>query len=265
MTRKDGRTVDELFAGLPPTKQRTFEEVGLGLPELRRIAEEDGHTRRVQRILDIDGGKPSDDPARAWPWIRLPLVALVGVAVCLASTYLIGRYAVFVGLVWSVAVIWTAVSAPLRRGGPVLRGVVVAAYVVLVWLGSQQADRWYLQVRGQETTVTYAKAVDRGSHGVTTLYCRVKLPDGAIRQVFDNDKWCTDVTMVGTRTQAVVDPAGHYRPFLGHKSDLDNGIIDYLCLGAAVVLVLAPVTAVALIPRRPRPSTRAGGPGGMDV
>ncbi|MER5789970.1 hypothetical protein [Streptomyces sp. NPDC001980] len=259
MAREDGRTVDELFAGLSPAKQRTFEEVGLGLPELRRIAEEDGHTRRVRRILDIDGGKP-EDTTGVWPWIRLPLIALVGVVGCLASTYLIDRYALFVGLVWGMAVIWVAVKAPLLRGGPVVRVLAVAAYVVLVWLGSQQADKWYLQVRGQETTVTYAKAVDRGSHGVTTLYCRVKLPDGSIRQVFRNDKWCTDETMVGTRTQAVVDPAGHYRPFLGRKSDLDDGVIDYLCLGAAVVLVLTPMAAAALSPASRRPRNRGGRP-----
>ncbi|MDH6217747.1 hypothetical protein [Streptomyces pseudovenezuelae] len=246
MAREDGPTADELFARLEPGKQRAFEEAGLGLPELRRISEQDGDTRRVRLILDHADARPPDDNSRVWPWIRLPLIAVVGVVVCLASTYLIDKYAVFVGVVLGLAVIRGAVRAPSARGGLVVRVLVVAAYVVLIWPGSQQADKWYLQVRGQETAVTYAKPVDRGSHGVTTLYCRVKLPDGSIHQVFENDKWCTDETMVGTRAQAVVDPAGHYRPFLGRKSDLDDGLIDYLCLGAAAVLVLAPLTAAAM-------------------
>lgn len=259
MGTEDGRTVDELFARLPAAKQRALEENGLGLPQLRRIAEEDGDLRRVRLILAFDEPGHPQGTAGVWPWIRLPLIAVAGVVVCLASTYLLDRYAVLVGLVWGLLVIWAALRAPLPRGGVVVRCLVGVAYVVLVWLGSQQADSWYLQVRGQETTVTYAAAVDRGSHGVTTLYCRVRLPDGSIHQVVRNDDRCTDPGAVGTRTRAVVDPAGHYRPFLGQPSDIGGGVYDYLCLGAAAVLLLAPAAAVALS-RRPRNQPMTGVP-----
>ncbi|MFG2790547.1 hypothetical protein [Streptomyces sp. NPDC048419] len=259
MATEDGRSVDELFARLPAGKQRALEENGLDLPKLRQIAAEDGDLRRVRLILAFDEPHRPDDTTGVWPWIRLPLIAVAGVVVCLASTYLLDRYAVFVGLVWGLAVIWAAIKAPARRGGLVVRCLVGVAYVVLIWLGSQQADKWYLQVRGQETTVTYAKAVDRGSHGVTTLYCRVKLPDGSVHQVFRNDDSCTDESVVGTKTRAVVDPAGHYRPFLGNRSDIGGGVYDYLCLGAAVVLLLAPAAAVAM-GRRTRSDRMTGAP-----
>ncbi|MFF1764077.1 hypothetical protein [Streptomyces sp. NPDC058249] len=246
MASGDGQTADELFARLPKGKQRALEEVGLGLPELRRIAAEDGSVRRVRNILDFDGDRPKEDSSTVWPWIRLLLMAVAGVVICLLSTYLINDSALLVGAVCGLAVIWAGVKAPSSRGGLTVRCLVGAAYVVLIWVGSLSADKWYLQVRGQETTVTYAKPVNLGSHGVRTLYCRVKLPDGSVRQVFHNDKWCTDTNMVGTRVDAVIDPAGHYRPVLGHTSDIGNDVFDYLCLGAAAVLVVAPLAAAVM-------------------
>jgi hypothetical protein len=250
----DGQTVDEQFARLSRSKQRALEENGLGLPELRRIAAEDGGERRVRHILseydpssswwDFDGDRWSEDSAAVWPWIRLLLVAVAGVIVCLLSTYLINKEALFVGAACGLAVLWALFRTRLSRGGLVARCLTGAAYVVLIWAGSQSADEWYLQVRGQETAVTYAKPKYSESHGVSSPYCRVKLPDGSVREVFQNDKRCVD--HLGSKATAVIDPAGHYRPVLGHKEDIGGGFSDYLCLGAAAVLVLAPLTAVAL-------------------
>jgi len=237
----DDRTVDELFAALPPFRQQVMEQVGLGLAELRRMAAEDGNVRRVRLILadlDSDPRPRSGERPVVWKWIRLPLIAFVGVVICLASTYLIDRYALFVGALWGMAIIWAAVGAPDLHGGAVVRGLVVAAYVVLCLLGTWQADTWYLRVRGQEAWATYVRPEHSVSHGATTLTCRIRLPDGSIREVFGNDKWCTHEGLIGTRTRAVIDPAGHYRPFLGRKSDLGIGVYDYLCLGAGVILVL---------------------------
>lgn len=112
MASRDGQTVDELFARLSKSKQRALEEVGLGLPELRRIAGEDGSVRRVRNIIDFDGDRPTENRAAVWPWIRLLLITASGVVICLLSTYLINKYALLVGAVYGLAVIWAGVKAP---------------------------------------------------------------------------------------------------------------------------------------------------------
>ncbi|MET9912734.1 hypothetical protein ABZZ74_39135 [Streptomyces sp. NPDC006476] len=259
-------TADELFARLPSSTRRTLEQIGLGLPVLRRIAAEEGGERRVRHI--VSEFTPSADwrdlgrDTPVWRWIRLLLVAAAGVAVCLASTYLVGPYALLVGVVCAPAVGWAGSRARASGAELVVCCLVGFSYVVLIWVGSQQADQWYLHLRGRAARVTYARPLRSESHGVSTLYCRVRLPDGSVRQVIRNDKTCTEATMVGLRTRAVVDPAGHYRPFLGGVSDLGFGFWDHLCLGAATVLVLAPLTTALVSGRsalRGRGSGRAGG------
>lgn len=246
----EANTADELFAQLPSSTRRALEQSGLGLPELRRIAAEDGGERRVRHIISefspsTDRWDPEGD-GPVWRWMRLLLVAVAGVAVCLSSTYLIGPYALLVGVACAPVVGWAGYRACSSRAGIVAYCFVGVSYVVLIWVGSGQADQWYLHLRGQEAMVTYAKPERSESHGVSSPYCRVRLPDGSVRQVIGNDKWCTDGTMVGTRTRAVIDPAGHYRPFLGGRSELGFGFWDHLCLGAAAVLVLVPVTAAVM-------------------
>ncbi|MFF1700330.1 hypothetical protein [Streptomyces sp. NPDC058252] len=256
MASKDEESVDELFAQLPEEGRLALEQVGMGLPELRRIAAGESGTRKVRGILSEftanshprrlgDDEGPTERSA-VWPWMRLLLVAVAGAAVCLLSTYFINSAALFVGWACAVPVAWVMFKTRLSRGGLVARCLIGAAYIVLIWMGTYSADEWYLQVRGQETTVTYAKPDFSVSHGVRATYCRVKLPDGSVRQVFRNDKWCTDANMAGSEVDAVIDPAGHYRPVLGHKSDIGGTVDGYVCLGAAAVLVLAPVTAAVM-------------------
>ncbi|GGN85924.1 hypothetical protein GCM10011579_077180 [Streptomyces albiflavescens] len=254
MASKDEGSVDELFAQLPKEGQLALEQVGMGLLELRRIAAGEGGIRQVRGILSefttnshprrLGDDEGPTERSEVWPWMRLLLVAVAGVVICLLSTYLINSTALFVGWACAVPVAWALFKTRLSRGGLAARCLVGAAYIVLIWMGSYSADEWYLQVRGQETTVTYAKPHYSESHGARVTYCRVKLPDGSFREVFRNDKWCTD--LVGSKTTAVVDPAGHYRPVLGHKSDVGGTVDGYVCLGAAAVLVLAPLTAAAL-------------------
>lgn len=240
-------TADELFARLPSSTRRTLEQSGLGLPELRRIAAEDGGERRVRHIISKFSpsadrwGLEGDGPV--WRWMRLLLVAMAGVAICLSSTYLIGPYALLVGVACAPVVGWAGYRACSSRAGIVAYCFVGVSYVILIWVGSGQVDQWYLHLRGQEAMVTYAKPERSESHGISHLYCRVRLPDGSVRQVIGNDKWCTKGAMVGMSARAVIDPADHYRPFLGGRSELGFGFLDQLCLGAAALLVLAPVTA----------------------
>ncbi|WP_369248399.1 hypothetical protein [Streptomyces sp. R41] len=261
MASKDEGSVDELFAQLPKEGQLALEQVGMGLPELRRIAAGEGGMRQVRGILSEfsanshpwrlgDDEGPTERSA-VWPWMRLLLVAVAGVVICLLSTYPINSTALFVGWACAVPVAWAMFKTRLSRGGLVARCLIGPAYVVLIWMGSYSADEWYLQVRGQETTVTYAKPDYSESHGVRVTYCRVKLPDGSVREVFQNDKWCTDENMAGSEVDAVIDPSGHYRPVLGHKSDIGGTAGGYVCLGAAAVLVLAPVTAAVMGRVRP--------------
>jgi hypothetical protein len=126
---------------------------------------------------------------------------------------------------------------------------------VLIGVGSFSANSWYLEVRGAEQTVTIASPAHQWTHGTRETYCRVRLRDGSVRQVLDNRENCAD--RVGLKDTAVVDPAGHYRPFLGTKSDLGGTVQGYVGLGAAAVLVLAP--AAAAVTGRARPAQRGRG------
>ncbi|MEV6760990.1 hypothetical protein AB0N16_10140 [Streptomyces sp. NPDC051105] len=260
MASEDERSVDELFAELPEKWQRALEEAGMGLPELRRIAAGPDGMRRVRAILaEFSESTTSPRPARtgygygggtpAWPWARLLLVAAASVAVCLLSSLFIGKAAAFVGLLLGLPVFWVAFKTRDTRGAPVARYVTAAAYLVLVLVGSYFANAWYLQLRGVEQTVTIAAPTHQWTHGTRETYCRVRLRDGSVHEVIDNKENCAD--RVGRSTTAVVDPAGHYKPSLGTKSDIGGVLEGYLCLGAAAVLVLAPV-AVVVMGRRNR-------------
>ncbi|GGN28959.1 hypothetical protein [Streptomyces fuscichromogenes] len=279
MALGDGQTVDEQFARLPRSRQRELEEKGLGLPRLRDIALEEGGELAVRHILaehsrptsrwDFDGDRRADENRAVWPWIRLLLAAVIGVVLCLLSTYVLRSSALFVGAACGAFVAWAGFRTRRSLGGLVACGLVAVAYVALIWTGSYAADEWYLHVRGQETTVTYAKPLhEQASHGVRVTYCRVTLPDGTVRRVFLNDKRCTDENMVGTRTPAVIDPSDHYRPVLGDKSAIGGTAAAYVCLGAAAVLVLAPVSAAVMSranERRGRQGEPGGRVGGADV
>ncbi|MGW7241689.1 hypothetical protein [Streptomyces sp. NPDC054804] len=253
MASEDERSVDELFAELPEKWQRALEEVGMGLPELRRVAAGPDGMRRVRTIL-AEFSEPTSEgrPARAgygggtpvWPWARLLLVAAASVAVCLLSSLFIGKAAAFVGLLLGLPVFWVAFKTRDSRGAPVARYVTAAAYLVLVLVGSYFANAWYLQLRGVEQAVTIAAPTHQWTHGTRETYCRVRLRDGSVREVIDNKEDCAD--RVGRTAAAVVDPAGHYKPSLGTKSDIGGVLEGYVCVGAAVVLVLAPVTVVVM-------------------
>ncbi|MFJ9901901.1 hypothetical protein ACIRVK_03160 [Streptomyces sp. NPDC101152] len=250
MAGKDERSVDELFAELPEKWQRALEEVGMGLPELRRIAAGPDGMQRVRRILSEFSTDPR--PARmsdgrgslVWPWARLVLVAVASIVVCLLLGLFIGKTAGFVGVVLGVLVIWLAFKTPDTRGVPAARFVTVAAYFVIVLIGTSFANAWYLQLRGEQQTVTLASPTHQWTHGTRQTYCRVRLDDGSVHEVISNKGNCAD--RVGQKTTAVVDPSGHYDPSLGTKSDIGGTVEGYVCLGAAVVLLLTPVTAVAV-------------------
>ncbi|MBW8799481.1 MAG: hypothetical protein JF597_39670 [Streptomyces sp.] len=253
MASENERSVDELFAELPEKWQRSLEEVGMGLPELRRIAAGPDGMRRVRTILaEFSEAGPASRPPRmvyggatpVWPWARLLLVAVVSVAVCLLSSLFVGKAAAFVGLLLGLPVIRVAFKTRDSRGAPVARYVTAAAYLVLVLVGSYFANAWYLQLRGVEQTVTIATPTHQWTHGTRETYCRVRLRDGSVHEVVDNRENCAD--RIGQTTTAVVDPAGHYKPSLGTKSEMGGLLEGYVCLGAAVVLVLAPVTVVAV-------------------
>jgi hypothetical protein len=120
-------------------------------------------------------------------------------------------------------------------------------------VGSYFENAWYLQVRGVQQTVTLASPTHQWTHGTRETYCRVRLRDGSVHEVVDNKEDCAD--RVGQRVTAVVDPAGHYKPSLGTKSDVGGVLEGYVCLGAGVILVLAPLTA-AVMGRRNRAGER---------
>ncbi|WP_369224526.1 hypothetical protein AB5J52_27365 [Streptomyces sp. R39] len=279
MAPGDGQTVDEQFARLPRSRQRELETKGLGLSRLREIALEEGGEQAVRHLLaehsrpssgwDFDGDRRTDESRAVWPWIRLLLTAVIGVVLCLLSTYVLNSSALFVGAACGVAVAWAGFRTRRSLGGLVACGLAAVAYVALIWIGSYAADEWYLHLRGQETTVTYAKPLhEQASHGVRVTYCRVTLPDGTVRRVFRNDTRCTDESSAGARTLAVIDPSDHYRPVLGGKSAIGGIAAAYGCLGAAVVLVLAPLTAAVMSrsnERFDRPGEAGGLVSGTDV
>ncbi|NUR02173.1 MAG: hypothetical protein HOY79_38260 [Streptomyces sp.] len=251
MASEEERSVDDLFGQLPQDGQRALEQIGMGLPELRRIAAREDGMRQVRGILSEfatapDPRRPGDDEgpaqrAAVWPWVRLLLVAAASVFTCLLSSLFIGKAAALVGLALALLVFWVAFRTRSSHGGVVARWLTLAAYLILVSVGSYFANAWYLQVRGEEQTVTIASPTHQWTHGTRETYCRVQLNDGSVHEVISNKENCAD--RVGQKVLAVVDPAGHYEPSLGTKSDIGGVLEGYVCLGAAAVLVLAPVTA----------------------
>jgi hypothetical protein len=258
---EDERTVDDLFAELPEDGRQTLEQIGMGLPELRRIAIGEGGMRKVRGILSeftakADPRRPGDDegPAQrtaAWPWLRLLLAAVAGFIVCELSTLVLGvGLALLVGVLCGVGVISAALGTRESRGGLVLRWLTVAVYYVLIIVASYTAQEWYLQLRGVEQTVTITVPSHQWAHGTRQTYCRVRLQDGSVHQVFRNREDCAD--RIGAKSTAVVDPSGRYGPFLGSKSDIDDTVETAVSLAAASVLVLAPVSAAVIGRARPR-------------
>jgi hypothetical protein len=252
---EDKQTVDDLFAELPEDGRRTLEEIGMGLPELRRIAVGEGGMRKVRGILSeftakADPRRRGDDEGPAqrsavWPWLRLLLAAVAGFVVCELASFVLGSaLSLMVGVLCGVGVIFAALGTRESHGGLVLRWLTVAAYYVLIFVASYTTQEWYLQLRGVETTVTITTPSHQWAHGTRQTYCQVRLPDGSVHKVFSNREDCAD--RVGAKTTAVVDPSDHYRPFLGSKSDIGDTFETAVSLGAAAVLVLAPAGAVAL-------------------
>jgi hypothetical protein len=248
VTSEDDRSVEELFAELPEKRQQAMAEVGLGLPELLRMAAAPDGLRKVRRILtDVSTSPRPSRPGEGkrpaiWPWGRLLLATVASALVSLLLSLFIGTASAYVGIGLGLLVIWLAFKTPDSRGAPAARFLTAATYFVLIFTGSHSVNAWYLQLRGEEQTVTLASPTHQWTHGTRETYCRVRLQDGSVHEVIDNKDECAD--RVGQRTTAVVDPSGHYDPSLGTKSDLGGVVEGYVCLGAAVVLVLTPVIAV---------------------
>ncbi|TLS46275.1 hypothetical protein FE633_10050 [Streptomyces montanus] len=255
MASEDEQSVDDMFAELPEDGRRTLEQIGMGLPELRRMAAGEGGMRQVRGILSeftakADPRQPGGDEGPAqrtavWPWLRLLLAAVAGFVVCELSTLVLGGVlSLLVGVLCGVGVIFAALGTRESRGGLVLRWLMVAAYYVLIFVASYTTQEWYMQLRGVEQTVTITAPSHQWAHGTRQTYCRVRLPDGSVHQVFRNREDCAD--RVGAKSTAVVDSSGRFRPFLGSKSDIGDTAETAVSLGAAAVLVLAPAGAVAM-------------------
>lgn len=258
-------SVDDLFARLPEDGRRTLEQIGMGLPELRRMAAGDGGMPKVRAVLSEFTSasrprRPGDDEGPAQrtavrPWVVLFLSALAGVVLTEASTLVLGETALLVGVVCGLGVLFAALRTRASRGGLVLRWITVAAYAVLVAAGSFGTQQWYLRLRGAEQPVTIVRPLHQWTHGTRETYCRVRLQDGSVRQVLGNREKCAD--RAGLRDTAVVDPVGHYRPFLGTRSEIGGTAGAVVALGGAAVLILAPACAVVL-----GRAQRSGEPGG---
>jgi hypothetical protein len=254
VVNEEEASVDDLFARLPEDGRRTLEQIGMGLPELRRMAARDGGMRQVRGVLsefttEPDPRRPGDDEGPAEradvrPWALLLAAAVAGVVLTEFSTLALHETALLVGAVWGAVVLFAAFRTRESRGGLVLRWITVAAYVVLVIVGSFGTQQWYLRLRGVEQPVTIAEPLHQWTHGTRETYCRVRLRDGSVRQVLGNREDCAD--RVGLKDRAVVDTADHYRPFLGTKADIGGAPGGIVALGATAVLILAPASAVAL-------------------
>jgi hypothetical protein len=262
MVNDEEESVDDLFARLPEDGRRTLEQIGMGLPELRRMAARDGGMRQVRGVLsefnvDPSPRRPGDDEgpaerAAVRPWVLLFVAAVAGVVLTELSTLVLHETALLVGAVWGLAVLFAAFRTRESRGGLALRWITVAAYVALVIAGSFGTQQWYLRLRGVEQPVTIATPLHQWAHGTQETYCRVRLRDGSVRRVLGDRKDCAD--RVGLRDTAVVDPAGHYRPFLGTGSEIGGTAGAVVALSAAALLALAPAGAVALgRTQRPKP------------
>ncbi len=251
----DDRALDSLLDRLTEDNRAALAARGLDLDVLRSLCSTEPGTRLVWELLQAPPPDDPDGPPDRLPngsggrgalggWLLVEAVAFAGVAATVGIDVLIGRVALLFGLAYLLFVLFL-VMARVRRtpGYGAATGLVAAAFLVLMVVGVFEAPAWYLAVRGTQARATLAAPAHQWTHGARVAYCRVRLPGGAVRQVAVNAGDCA--TAAGRPTRVVYDPAGWFAPRLGTAAQLDAPVSGGVAGGAAAVLLLAPLAALA--------------------
>jgi hypothetical protein len=259
--------IGEFLDGLPPRTVRVLAEAGFEMGLLRHLGTTEAGARQVRHIVAEFGRVPRRDRVRerlgalaagagtaAGPgrvaayWSVALLGAVLGLAATLSASVLVARILglAVAGAVW-VALVFLLLMSPGARGRDVAVLLGLAAAAVLLFTAFLNAPQWYLAARGQQVTATLATPLRTWSHGSRVTYCRVRLPDGRVRQVDHSDRTCA--ADEGRPVTVVYDPGGHTGPVLGDKASLGR-ISRPVAAGAGFVLFGTAAGAVAAASRR---------------
>jgi hypothetical protein len=185
----------------------------------------------------------------ARPWLLVLGVAMAGLLVCAALTPFLGGLVVLVGL---ALLVFAILPLSGRVWGTPGYGAAIAAmalaWLVLMFTLSFSAGNWYLAVRGRQVRGTVAAPTHVWAHGTRVAYCRVRLPDGTLREIRGRHPSCVDGE--GRATAVVYDPRGWFPPQLGTKAGLGVAVSGGVAAGSAAALLLVPAVAVGLGVRR---------------
>ncbi|HEY5833139.1 hypothetical protein [Streptomyces sp.] len=253
MAERDDRPVGALLDGLSGRTRRTLARAGFDMPRLRELASTPPGERQVRHIVSEFGLFPAREaglkarfraqaPALrvAAGWAGVLGGAAAGLAaVCAASVLGDRLLGLLTALIAAVGVVALLVRTPESRGRDLAHLLGLAAVAVLFFTAFLHAPQWYLAVRGEQVAATLATPVATWAHGSLVPHCRVRLPDGSVHRVDQDDRGCATAT--GRRVQVVHDPAGHLSPELGDKGGL--GAISAAVAATAGLVLLGTATA----------------------
>lgn len=253
MAERDDRPVGALLDGLSARTRRTLARAGFDMPRLRELASTPSGERQVRHIVSEFGLFPAREaglrarlsassPARrvAVGWARVLGGTAAGLAAVSAASVLGDRLlGLLTALIAAVGVVALLVRTPESRGRDLANLLGLASVAVLFFTAFMNAPQWYLAVRGEQAAATLATPVATWTHGSLVPHCRVRLPDGSVHRVDQDDRTCA--TAPGRPVQVVYDPAGHLSPELGAKDGL--GTISAAVAAIAGFVLLATATA----------------------
>lgn len=259
MTRRDDpQPIGEFLDGLPGRTRKALAEAGFGMERLRELAAGPAGERQVRHIVtefgvlpDRDGRfiLPGDRREVAAGWAVVLLGALTGLTAVLAAAVLVSSLLGLVaGLAAAAGVAALILRTPESRGREAAVLVGLAAVAVLYFTALMNAPQWYLAARGREVAATLAVPAYAWTHGSHVPHCRVRLPDGSVRRVDQDDRTCAART--GERIRVVYDPGGRLAPELGGKAAL--GRISRPVAGAALAFLVGAGAAAVCTAGRPR-------------
>lgn len=268
------RSTEELLDRLSAQDRRRLADAGVTLDVLRNLCRTERGVRLARQILathtDLIDAPEASQPERtarrerfvteghpdgaaagqaAGPWLLLLLAAVLGAVLCAVSTLFLHELAILVGIGYLIFVFF-AVAARTRRsrGSGAAQALMAVAFLVLVFVTAFNTADWYMAVRGVQAQATVAAPVHSWSHGSLHAYCRVRLPDGSVREV-DTDKGAC-ATDVGAAATVVYDPDNRYAPRFGTKADLNVAVSAGVAAAAGAVLVLSPLAVIGAAARR---------------
>jgi hypothetical protein len=246
MAERDGQTVSELLDGLSAKTRKTLAHSGFDMPRLRELAATAPGEKQVRHIVTEFGLRPAlpftpeagaiTRREVAIAWTRTLVGVLLGLAAIMTASILVDRLlGLFVGVLAGMGVMALLLTGPQSRGRELAALVGLTAVAVLYFTAFMNAPQWYLAVRGKQVSAVLQPPLRTWSHGSRVAHCRVRLPDGTVHRVDQDNGTCA--SSVGATVPVVYDPHHRLAPALGRKATL--GRLSRPVAGTSAALLLA--------------------------